>query len=675
MATIGHLPAEIILFVGEATNSSRSIAALARTGRRFYNALNVLLYKFNATRDHPAKSCLLWAAKSGCLETIKLGHRYGADLNVDGTTDDDWDFVEDSIEGTAIPFATPLQIAAHYDHFDIVQYLLESDVIIHAESRNLCDCGGGKVRFPLHEAFYHCTNDDMAALLIEHGSYLEGLGSPALHVAATLNKVHLFRALLEVPEVQADARNEVEDTALHYAAKMGNLEIVRLLLARPEVDAGAAGELLCTPLHYAALNCRLGAIKLLLDRPEVDIDAGTESGDTAIDYAFRSKTMCSVKLIETLLHRPGVDAAVKRSRCHKAVCLAAQRSRVDIIRTLLHRTEVGAGDKTPIGNTALHAAAQSENVHVVEFLLRQPGVDVNASGNGGETPLHWAMDGPKDVIQTLIDAGADIHKPGALGTPLRYAVLYCNNSAIKMLLSHGADPSVPKSGLDDGLTLLHHCFRPGWEPEETKPDRKIVLNLVKGGADLDTMSTMATAASPPEPLEKWRNEGTPLFFATAYMEETFFMEILLDAGARADSVVVDRMAAEGSPQSFLAGLFRHEFGVYPYHARAADDEISDEMVRRVRGRVRSLLKYGARLDNVNGEQSALEYACEVAYKSALRHELLWLLLWNSTSRNVSLEHVERVVLLYDLKENTDDAQAENCCKILARLSRFIERVF
>lgn len=682
MATIQRLPAEIIMFVAEATSSSQSIAALARTSRRFHDALNALLYRFNATRDHPSQSCLLWAAKSGCLETIKLGHRHGADLNVDGMRDIDWDFVDTDAEGEAIPFATPLQIATHYGHLDIVEYLLESDACVQVLSRNLCDCAPRTMRYPLHEAFYHCTDDDAAEMLIAYGSYLEGYQSPALHVAVTLNKMHLFKALLRLPQVKADSRNELDDTALHYAAKRGNLEMVRLLLARPEVDAGAAGNRLCTPLHHAAHNHRLGVIKLLLERPEVDIDAENELGETAIDFAFTSKTACTVKLIETLLYRPGLDPAVKRRRSIKALCLAAHRGRTDVIRSVLDRTDVGAGDKNPNGNTALHFAAQSEHLYAVKYLLRQPGVDVNMLGAGRETALHWAMDRSHDVIQTLIDAGADIHTPGSLGTPLRYAVLYCNKHAVKVLLDEGADPSGPASGIDDGLSLLHHCFRPDWEPEETKPDQEMVLSLVKSGADLHTMSTMATAAVPPEPRTKWRNEGTPLFFAAVHMEEIFFMAILLDAGARADSVVIDLMAPVRDPHSFLAGLFRHEFGQYPYHA-PADGEMASSMANRVRDHVRDrvkdrvklLLKYGARLDDVGGEQSALEYACEVAYAGAPQHELLWVLLWNSSSRNVSLEHVERVMLGYCSREFVNDAQAENCRNIVTRLSRFMERVF
>ncbi|POR37516.1 Putative ankyrin repeat protein [Tolypocladium paradoxum] len=675
MATIEYLPAEIIFFVGEATNNSHAIAALARTGRRFYDALNDLLYKFNATRDHPSRSCLLWAAKSGCLETIKLGHLHGADLNVDGMRDDDWDFVDNDAECDEMPFATPIQIATHHGHLDIIEYLIEHDVCLHVASQNLCNCGTGKMRYPLHEALYHSTDDVAAKILIDHGAYLEGHMSPALHVAVALNKMHVFKALLEMLGGKADARNERGHTALHYAAKRGNLEMVRLLLARPEVDAGAVDNCICTPLHHAAHNCRLGVINLLLDRPEVDIDAEDESGDTAIDFAFTSKKMCSVRLIETLLYRPGIDATVKRRRCVKALCLAALHGRVDVIMSLLSQTEVGAGDKNQNGNTALHFAAQNESANVVKFLLQQPGVDVNMPGAAGETALHWAMEGPKHIIQTLIDAGADIHKQGALGTPLRYAAIYCNNIAIKALLGHGADPSAPKSGLDDGLTLLHHCFRPDQEPGETEPDREIVLGLVRGGADLDTMSTMSTAALAPDPPEIWRNEGTPLFFATIYVDEIFSMEILLDAGARADSVVIDLLNPRGNPHSFLAGLFRHEFGVYPYSARATGDNMVEIMVDRVRCRVKLLLKHGARLDDVNGEQSALEYACEVAHEGAPRHELLWLLLWNSTSRNVSLNHVEHAMLTYGLKENLDTAQAENCRKIVSRLCRFKERVF
>ncbi|PNY26495.1 ankyrin repeat protein [Tolypocladium capitatum] len=392
-----------------------------------------------------------------------------------------------------------------------------------------------------------------------------------------------------------------------------------------------------------------------------------------MDLAFTSREKPSVNLIESLLYRPGLDEATQHWRWVYALCLAARAGRLDVMEALLSRNEAGAGYKDQAGNTPLHFAAMSEQPYAVNFLLRRPGVSVNAPGVGGETAMHWAVSSSKDVMEALIHAGADIDKQSRLGSPLRHAVMGGFNQTLKVLLDHGADPSIPKTAAGDGLTLLHHFFHPDWHLEQENLDPGLLVRLIRGGAELDTMSSMSTSPTPPDPV-KWRCEGTALFFAAVHVKEIVFMQMLLEAGARVDSVVIDRLAIGGRPQSFLAGLFRHEFNIYPYHA-LTDDEIDNELVYFVRDRMVVLLNHGARLDAVGGEQSALEYACEVACRYPMRHEVLWLLLWNSTSRNVSREHIEVVKPRYGLMVDMDEEQGASCRRIVSRLTRFIERVF
>ena len=656
---------------------------MARTKRRFYDILNPLLYQRNAADDHPAKSCLLWAAKSGCLQTIKLGLLHGGDVDVQSMTADDWKIATGEYEESEPLVATPLQVATSHNHLEIMECLLENGASPHHLSQNVCECGGGRFRYPLHDALYHCNDDSAARKLIHYGAYLEGPDSPALHVTATLNKLHIFKSLLELPGVKADALDKSDFTALHYAAKMGSIQMVDLLLARPEVDAGAEGTDLRTPLHFAAQYRRLAIVKRLLEQSEVDVDAEDESENTAIDVAFSWKAgqkRCSVQLIEALLSRRELDAVVNKRRWIKVLCLAAARGRMDVIKFLLDRGDVSAEDKDHMGNTPLHGAVLSDDDRVVRLILRQPGVDVNMSGESGTTALHWAMGGSGQVVQALIDAGADVQRQGPFGTPLRTAVRNCNNPAIQALLEHGADPSVTGFTLNDGLSLLHHCFQPVCEQPDVEEDadddettsyRIIVQRLVDSGADVHIVSTMRLATRPPQPCKIWRSDGTPLFFATIG-RETELMDILLEAGARADAPVYDRLMRVW--QSFLVGLFRHEFEVYPFRKSTAQPICTDQ-VEGVRDRVKLLLNYGARLDADAG-QSALEYACEVAHQGITRHDLLWLLLWNSSSRNVALEHVESVRRLYSCQVDVgdlEDSEAANCRKIVQRLTGFIHR--
>lgn len=72
------------------------------------------------------------------------------------------------------------------------------------------------------------------------------------------------------------------------------------------------------------------------------------------------------------------------------------------------------------------------------------GADVNApvTGPHAETPLHWAASSDDvEVLDGLLDAGADIDAPGAVvagGSPLRDATAFGQWSAARRLVERGA---------------------------------------------------------------------------------------------------------------------------------------------------------------------------------------------------------------------------------------------
>lgn len=72
------------------------------------------------------------------------------------------------------------------------------------------------------------------------------------------------------------------------------------------------------------------------------------------------------------------------------------------------------------------------------------GAEVNArfTGSHTETPLHWASSCDDiEVLEALLDAGADIEAPGAViagGTPLDDAVAFAQWQAAHMLVKRGA---------------------------------------------------------------------------------------------------------------------------------------------------------------------------------------------------------------------------------------------
>ena len=119
---------------------------------------------------------------------------------------------------------------------------------------------------------------------------------------------------------------------------------------------------------------------------------------------------------------------------------AAMRQDADTVRGLIARggdPDAAHGD----GMTALHWAARHGDVEVVELLL-DAGADVEARTRlGGHTPLHVASRSARAaVVAALLEAGADATAITSTGaTALHFAAGSGAAGAIAALLDHGAD--------------------------------------------------------------------------------------------------------------------------------------------------------------------------------------------------------------------------------------------
>ena len=115
------------------------------------------------------------------------------------------------------------------------------------------------------------------------------------------------------------------------------------------------------------------------------------------------------------------------------------------------------------GDTALHVAAAAYDVHTAQLLIEHGGL-VRARNRRGAEPLHYAADGApdgprwnpqgqRDVIRSLVGAGADPNARDASGVaPLHRAVRTRCSGAVQALLDNGADPKLMNGR---GSTPLH----------------------------------------------------------------------------------------------------------------------------------------------------------------------------------------------------------------------------
>jgi ankyrin repeat protein len=193
----------------------------------------------------------------------------------------------------------------------------------------------------------------------------------------------------------------------------------------------------------------------------------------------------------------------------EAVTAAIRGGDVDGLRRLLaEHPELARASIGP--RSMLHVATdwpgRFPNDTAVVAVLVEAGADANArfAGSHCETPLHWAASGDNvEVLDALLDAGADIEAPGAViggGTPLADAVAFGPWRAARRLVERGAGTSLQEAA---ALGLLDRvrgrCERPPPPRSEEitealwyachggqRPAAEYVLDR---GADLDWVST------------------------------------------------------------------------------------------------------------------------------------------------------------------------------------------
>ncbi len=124
----------------------------------------------------------------------------------------------------------------------------------------------------------------------------------------------------------------------------------------------------------------------------------------------------------------------------------------------LATARLGDDDRDGMSRTLLHVATDwpghFPNGAATVAVLVEAGADVNARFRGPhtETPLHWAASSNDvEVLDALLDAGADIEAPGAVlggGPPLADATGFAQWQAAQRLVERGAQTT-----LSDAATL------------------------------------------------------------------------------------------------------------------------------------------------------------------------------------------------------------------------------
>eukprot|EP00094_Tigriopus_californicus_P011432 TCALIF_11037-PA protein Name:"Similar to MIB2 E3 ubiquitin-protein ligase MIB2 (Gallus gallus)" AED:0.04 eAED:0.04 QI:0/0/0/0.5/1/1/2/0/1055 len=264
---------------------------------------------------------------------------------------------------------TPLLVATHQGHLDIVDYLLS----VGAQLSTNDDFGDQA----LHYAAFGKQATVVEFILERDGFDINALNAKkcsALHVAVILGLPDCVDALLKHnPDV--NLKESFGDTPLHEAITQGHTTIFDMLLNVSSIDLTITNGRGFNPLHWAALKGNAYALKAIIQKAPEMITLGKEDGFTPLHIACVNG---HIELVKALLASEGCNVNAKDKR----------------------------------GQTPLHSACDQGLYRIVEVLLHNDfGADVCCRDLQGNTPLHLVLareDDPSAKLNQPLDVDPSI---------------------------------------------------------------------------------------------------------------------------------------------------------------------------------------------------------------------------------------------------------------------------
>ena len=278
---------------------------------------------------------------------------------------------------------------------------------------------------------------------------------PPLIEAAKGGDWEAVRVLLEQgADVTATAPDGA--TALHWASYWDDVESAELLI-RASADVSAANDLGATPLWIASLNGSVSMVRSLLEAG-ADPNAALLSGETPTMTAARTG---SPRVVEQLL-AAGADPNASATRGQTALMWAVSQLHSDVVGVLLeygadvharsetwsqvmavppHSNSANQQDVPHGGNTALTFAARVGDLSSARILVNA-GADIDdADARGASVMVLAAHSGFVDLVEFVLDEGADPNAAEAGFSALHLAIMRRDENLGRQLLGHGADPN------------------------------------------------------------------------------------------------------------------------------------------------------------------------------------------------------------------------------------------
>ena len=294
-------------------------------------------------------------------------------------------------------------------------------------------------------------------------------------------------------------------TALHWSSYRDDLESADLLI-RSGANVNTRNDLGATPLWAACQNGSESMVRRLLSAG-ANPNAALLLGETPVMVAARSGNLAVVELLAA----KGANVNARAARGQTALMWAVAQKHPEVVKVLLangadiharsdSRTEVMAvpphgyleyNRAIPHGSdTALMFAARVDDLASAKLLVAA-GANVNDEDAWGVSAVVLAAhSGFTDVVEFLLEKGANANSDRAGFTALHEAVMRRDENLVKVLLDHGADANLPvrswtptrRSSRDFNFPPELIGATPFWLAARfTEPE--VMRLLVKHGAD------------------------------------------------------------------------------------------------------------------------------------------------------------------------------------------------
>ena len=366
------------------------------------------------TKDDMGRSPLHFACRSGALDVVKMLVRKGARVCV---ADDGG--------------RTCFMFAAYHGHTETVRYLVDADRTALNLTNYIRDAQWSALFYAIHQ-----NHADVVQVLIDAGADIEvkdQSGCSPLHLACLSGELELVKML-----VKAGAGVCVTDnagrTCFMFAAYHGHTETVRYLMDASHTALNLTnqkGEAQWSALFYAIHQNHADVVQVLIDAG-ADIEAKDERGCSPLHEACGSGELEIVKV----LVKAGSGVSVTDNKGNACLNLAAQNGHTETVRYLLCLPEVDVNQSVNnSGLTSLNHAVSQKHSDVVQVLI-DAGADVEAN-NMGLTPLHRACKcGALEIVQMLVEAGADVRVVDfhSTTTCLLFAAHYGRTETVRYLV-------------------------------------------------------------------------------------------------------------------------------------------------------------------------------------------------------------------------------------------------